>query len=165
MRPAIDTFVVPESNRLYASSRSSTARFPVNGCSPTSLARMYAALAAVVLDGERFLSTETLRRATEIQGQHRHRRRLPDALALGYHLAATTEGHHPNGFGHFGTAVGAVGRPETIRGRVRLQSRGRHAVRRPALPARRRAGADRRHVALTRGQAQSGGRTVSRGRP
>ena len=56
-----------------------------------------------VLDGERFLSTETLRRATEIQTTR------PDIVVgfpmrwrLGYHVAATTRGIIPNGFGHFG---------------------------------------------------------------
>jgi len=56
-----------------------------------------------VLDGERFLSAETLRRATEIQTTR------PDIVVgfpmrwrLGYHVAATTRGIIPNGFGHFG---------------------------------------------------------------
>ena len=106
MRPAIDTFVVPESERLFASSDVLDSAIPaVNGCfTARSLARMYAALAGGgVLDGERFLSAETLRRATEVQTNaidivvgFRMRWRL------GYHLAATTRGVIPNGFGHFG---------------------------------------------------------------
>ena len=106
MRPVIDTFVVPGSDRFYASSEILDSAVPaVNGCfTARSLARMYAALAGGgVLDGERFLSTETLRRATEIQATgidivvgFRMRWRL------GYHLAATTRGIIPNGFGHFG---------------------------------------------------------------
>ena len=106
LRPAIETFMVPGSDLLLASSAVLDAPIPaVNGCfTARSLARMYAALAGGgVLDGERFLSTETLRRATEIQS------RGPDIVVgfpmgwrLGYHLAATTRGIIPNGFGHFG---------------------------------------------------------------
>jgi CubicO group peptidase (beta-lactamase class C family) len=106
MRPAIDTFVVPESDRLYASSEVLDGPIPaVNGCfTARSLARMYAALAGGgVLDGERFLSTETLRRATEIQGSGIDIVvGFPMRWRLGYHLAATTKGIIPNGFGHFG---------------------------------------------------------------
>jgi CubicO group peptidase (beta-lactamase class C family) len=106
MRPAIDTFVVPESDRLYASSAVLDGPIPaVNGCfTARSLARMYAALAGGgVLDGERFLSTETLRRATEIQGSGIDIVvGFPMRWRLGYHLAATTKGIIPNGFGHFG---------------------------------------------------------------
>jgi CubicO group peptidase (beta-lactamase class C family) len=106
LRPAIDAFMVPESDRLYASSAVLDSAIPaINGCfTARSLARMYAALAGGgVLDGERFLSVETLRRATEIHttgfdivvG-------FPMRWRLGYHLAATTRGIIPNGFGHFG---------------------------------------------------------------
>jgi CubicO group peptidase (beta-lactamase class C family) len=106
MRPAIDTFVVPESDRLYASSEVLDSPIPaVNGCfTARSLARMYAALAGGgVLDGERFLSVETLRRATEIQGSGIDIVvGFPMRWRLGYHLAATTRGIIPNGFGHFG---------------------------------------------------------------
>ena len=106
MRPAIETFMVPESDRFYASTDILDGPIPaVNGCfTARSLARMYAALAGGgVLDGERFLTTETLRRATEIQ-----RTGLdivvgfPMKWRLGYHLAATSKGIIPNGFGHFG---------------------------------------------------------------
>ena len=106
MRPAIDTFVVPESDRLYASSEVLDGPIPaVNGCfTARSLARMYAALAGGgVLDGERFLSPQTLRRATEIQGSGVDIVvGFPMRWRLGYHLAATTKGIIPNGFGHFG---------------------------------------------------------------
>jgi CubicO group peptidase (beta-lactamase class C family) len=106
MRPAIDTFMVPQSDRFYASTDILDGPVPaVNGCfTARSLARMYAALAGGgVLDGERFLTTDTLRRATEIQrtgidivvG-------FPMKWRLGYHLAATSKGIIPNGFGHFG---------------------------------------------------------------
>ena len=95
-----------ESDRLFASSDVLDSAIPaINGCfTARSLARMYAALAGGgVLDGERFLSAETLRRATEI-----HTTSLdivvgfPMRWRLGYHLAATTRGIIPNGFGHFG---------------------------------------------------------------
>jgi CubicO group peptidase (beta-lactamase class C family) len=106
MRPAIDTFMVPDSDRFYASTDILDGPIPaVNGCfTARSLARMYAALAGGgVIDGERFLTTETLRKATEIQrtgidivvG-------FPMKWRLGYHLAATSKGIIPNGFGHFG---------------------------------------------------------------
>ena len=95
-----------ESDRLYASSAVLDGPIPaVNGCfTARSLARMYAALAGGgVLDGERFLSTETLRRATEIQGSGIDIVvGFPMHWRLGYHLAATTKGIIPNGFGHFG---------------------------------------------------------------
>jgi CubicO group peptidase (beta-lactamase class C family) len=106
LRPAIDAFMVPGSDRLFASTEILAAAIPaVNGCfTARSLARMYAALAGGgELDGVRFLSVETLRRATEIQT-----RGLdivvgfPMRWRLGYHLAATTRGVIPNGFGHFG---------------------------------------------------------------
>lgn len=106
LRPAIDAFMVPGSDRLFASNEILDAAIPaVNGCfTARSLARMYAALAGGgVLDGERFLSEETLRRATEVSTTR------PDIVVgfpmrwrLGYHLAATTRGIIPNGFGHFG---------------------------------------------------------------
>jgi CubicO group peptidase (beta-lactamase class C family) len=106
LRPAIDTFMVPGADRLFASTDVLDAAIPaVNGCfTARSLARMYAALAGGgVLDDNRFLSVETLRRATEI---HTTRPDIvigfPMRWRLGYHLAATTHGIIPNGFGHFG---------------------------------------------------------------
>lgn len=69
-----------------------------------SLARMYAMLAGGgLLDGKRFLSEETLRRATQVQS-----RRLdavvgfPMRWRLGYHVVGTSRGILPNAFGHFG---------------------------------------------------------------
>ncbi len=106
LAPAIDTFMVPRSDRLFASTEILDAAVPaVNGCfTARSLARMYAALAGGgVLDGERFLSAETLRRATEIQSTGLDLVvGFPMRWRLGYHLAATTRGVIPNGFGHFG---------------------------------------------------------------
>ena len=106
LRPAIDTFMIPDSDRLYASVDVLDGPIPaVNGCfTARSLARMYAALAGGgVLEGERFLTTETLRRATEIQTTGRDIVvGFPMQWRLGYHLAATSRGIIPNGFGHFG---------------------------------------------------------------
>lgn len=106
LRPAIEAFVVPEADRLFASSEVLDSPIPaINGCfTARSLARMYAALAGGgVLDGERFLSVETLRRATEIQSTGADIVvGFPMRWRLGYHLAATTRGIIPNGFGHFG---------------------------------------------------------------
>jgi CubicO group peptidase (beta-lactamase class C family) len=69
-----------------------------------SLARMYAMLAGHgQLEGKRFLSEETIRRATEVQT-----RRLdavvgfPMRWRLGYHVVGTSRGILPNAFGHFG---------------------------------------------------------------
>lgn len=77
----------------------------VNGVfTARSLARIYGALAnGGEIDGVRLLSRETLHRATEIQ----NRRMdlvvgLPMRWRLGYHLAATSRGILPHGFGHFG---------------------------------------------------------------
>jgi len=106
LRPAIDAFLVPKADQLFVSTEILDAAIPaVNGCfTARSLARMYAALAGGgVLDGMRFLSPETLRRATEI---HTTERDIvvgfPMRWRLGYHLAATTRGIIPNGYGHFG---------------------------------------------------------------
>jgi CubicO group peptidase (beta-lactamase class C family) len=55
------------------------------------------------LEGKRFLSAETLRRATEVQSTSRDVVvGFPMRWRLGYHVAATTRGVLPNGFGHFG---------------------------------------------------------------
>jgi CubicO group peptidase (beta-lactamase class C family) len=106
MRPAVDAFMVPGSEKLFASFDVLDAEIPAaNGCfTARSLARMYAALAGGgVLDGQRFLSAETLRRATEIRSPGRDIvLGLQMRWRLGYHAAATTKGIIPNGFGHFG---------------------------------------------------------------
>ena len=106
MRPVIEAFMVPGIDRLFASSDALGSEIPaVNGCfTARSLARMYAALAGGgVLDGVRFLSTDTLRQATEIQTTRRDIvLGFPMRWRLGYHMAATTHGVIPNGFGHFG---------------------------------------------------------------
>jgi CubicO group peptidase (beta-lactamase class C family) len=106
LRPMIETFMVPGSDRLFASADVLDSPIPaINGCfTARSLARMYAALAGQgVIDGQRFLSEDTLRRATEIQGSGLDIVvGFPMRWRLGYHLAATSRGIIPNGFGHFG---------------------------------------------------------------
>jgi CubicO group peptidase (beta-lactamase class C family) len=106
LRPAIETFMVLDFDRLLLGDRVHESELPaLNGSfTARSLARMYAALAGGgELEGKRFLSTETLRRATEVQSTSRDVVvGFPMRWRLGYHVAATTRGVLPNGFGHFG---------------------------------------------------------------
>ena len=106
LRPTVETFMVPGSDRLFASRDVLDSEIPaINGCfTARSLARMYAALAGGgLLDGIRYLSTETLRQATQVQSTQRDIVvGFPMRWRLGYHVAATTRGVIPNGFGHFG---------------------------------------------------------------
>jgi CubicO group peptidase (beta-lactamase class C family) len=106
LKPAIDTFMVSGADRLFPSIDMLDAAVPaINGYfTARSLARLYAALAGNgVFEGTRFLSVETLRRATRIQSTGRDLVvGFPMRWRLGYHLAATTRGVLPNGFGHFG---------------------------------------------------------------
>jgi CubicO group peptidase (beta-lactamase class C family) len=94
------------SREMYFSDRLLDAEVPaMNGVfTARSLARMYAMLAGGgLLEGKRFLSEETLRRATQVQS-----RKLdavvgfPMRWRLGYHLVGTSRGILRNGFGHFG---------------------------------------------------------------
>lgn len=94
-----------------------------------SLARMYAALATPdAFDGPPFLSPATLREATRVQtaigvdGDGRSGERVGRDAAvlidmrwrLGYHMAATSTGVLPHGFGHFGFGgSGAWGDPDS----------------------------------------------------
>jgi len=118
LRPTIETFFVGEFDRLMMSDAVHDGELPaLNGCfTARSLARMYAALAnRGELDGERFLSEDTWRQATEVQTTAR------DAVVgvsmkwrLGYHMAGTTRGFLPHGFGHFGYGgSGAWADPDT----------------------------------------------------
>ena len=106
LRPAVETFVVADFDRLLLSDQVHDSELPaLNGCfTARSLARMYAALAGGgQLEGRRFLSAETLQRATEVQTTARDVVvGFPMRWRLGYHVAATTRGVLPNGFGHFG---------------------------------------------------------------
>jgi CubicO group peptidase (beta-lactamase class C family) len=69
-----------------------------------SLARLYALLAGGgILDGERLLSAETVRRAGEVQTRRPDRvLMLPMHWRLGYHSAFTSRGRLESAFGHFG---------------------------------------------------------------
>jgi CubicO group peptidase (beta-lactamase class C family) len=81
-----------------------------------SLARMYAALATPdAFDGPPLVSPDTLTEATTIQTTARDVViGFPMRWRLGYHLAATTAGIVPDGFGHFGFGgSGAWGDPES----------------------------------------------------
>jgi CubicO group peptidase (beta-lactamase class C family) len=106
LRPAVEAFMVVAFDQLVVGDRIHESEIPsLNGCfTARSLARMYAALAGGgELDGGRFLSRETLRRATEVQttaldvvvG-------IPMRWRLGYHGVVTARGVLPHGFGHFG---------------------------------------------------------------
>ena len=81
-----------------------------------SLARMYAALVTPGdFEGEPLISADTIERATVVQSTQRDVVVMfPMRWRLGYHLAATTAGAPPEGFGHFGFGgSGAWGDPET----------------------------------------------------
>ena len=105
-RRTAGALVVPGMLRFLFSPEAVHAPIPAaNGAfTARSLARLYAMLAGDgEIDGKRLLSTGTLMQATEIQNT-----RIdgvvpfPMRWRLGYHLAATTRGILPNGFGHFG---------------------------------------------------------------
>ena len=91
---------------MYFSDRMLDAEVPaMNGVfTARSLARMYAMLAGGgQLDGKRFLSEETLRRATQVQSRGLDAVvGFPMRWRLGYHLVGTSRGILPNAFGHFG---------------------------------------------------------------
>jgi CubicO group peptidase (beta-lactamase class C family) len=102
---------------LYFSDRILDAEIPaMNGVfTARSLARIYAMLAGGgVLGGARFLSEETLRRATRIQSYRVDAVvGFPMRWRLGYHLVGTNRGVLRHGFGHFGYGgSGAWGDPE-----------------------------------------------------
>jgi len=80
-----------------------------------SLARMYAMLAAGgVLDGTRFISEATIRRATQVHGRGLDNVvGFPMRWRLGYHFVGTHRGVLQNAFGHFGYGgSGAWGDPD-----------------------------------------------------
>ena len=106
LRPAVEAFMVVNFDRLVLGDRIHESELPaLNGCfTARSLARMYAALAGGgELDGRRFL------RSRRSGARPRCRRppatwssAFPMRWRLGYHMAATTRGVLPYGFGHFG---------------------------------------------------------------
>ena len=94
------------SRKLFSSEKLLDAEVPaLNGVfTARSLARVYAVLAeGGQLEGTRFFSEATIRRATHIQS-----RKLdavvgfPMRWRLGYHTVGTNRGILPNAFGHFG---------------------------------------------------------------
>jgi len=117
-RPLVDALVVDDFVDIALTERVLDAEIPAaNGVfSARSLAHLYAALATPqYFDHEPLVSAETMIEATRVQTDDR------DAVIgfnmhwrLGYHLAATTAGVVPTGFGHFGFGgSGAWGDPES----------------------------------------------------
>ena len=117
-RPFVDALVVDDMIDMFRSHRIHDGEIPAaNGVfAARDLARMYAALATPdSFDGPALVSAETMREAT---ATHTDGRDVvigfPMRWRLGYHLAATTAGVLPNGFGHFGFGgSGAWGDPDT----------------------------------------------------
>jgi CubicO group peptidase (beta-lactamase class C family) len=126
-RPMYEALIVDDFLEVAVTDRIHDAEIPAaNGVfTARSLARMYAALATPdAFDGPPLLSPETLAEATRVQttGDGRTGQAVGrDAVVLynmrwrlGYHLAATTAGILPQGFGHFGFGgSGAWGDPQT----------------------------------------------------
>jgi len=118
LQPAIDAFMISgDLPATIASGAVYDAEVPaLNGVfSARSLARMYAAISlGGSLDGVKLLSPEAVTRA----GTVRTRSRdivigWPMRWRLGYHMAATSRGVRPDGFGHFGLGgSGAWADPE-----------------------------------------------------
>ena len=102
----IDAFMVPRLWDVVDAGAIYEAEVPaINGCfTARSLAQMYSALAlGGTVDGKRFISVETLRRATTVRTTARDVViGFPMRWRLGYHMAATSRGVRPHGFGHFG---------------------------------------------------------------
>lgn len=129
--PLYEALVVDDFLDVSTTSRIHDAELPAaNGVfTARSLARMYAALATPdAFDGPPLLSSPTLAEATRIQrkigrdGDGRTGEPVGrDAVVLlnmrwrlGYHMAATSKGVLPRGFGHFGFGgSGAWGDPDT----------------------------------------------------
>ena len=117
-RPFVEALVVDDFLDIALSEQFHDSEIPAaNGVfTARALARMYAALATPeYFDEPPLLSPETTAQATEIQTRER------DSVIgfnmrwrLGYHMAATTAGVLPQGFGHFGFGgSGAWGDPDT----------------------------------------------------
>lgn len=117
-RPFVDAMVVDDLVEMFRSHRVHDGEIPAaNGVfSARDLARMYAALANPDSSTSApFVSAATMREATRVQTTGRDVViGFPMRWRLGYHLAATTAGILPNGFGHFGFGgSGAWGDPDT----------------------------------------------------
>jgi CubicO group peptidase (beta-lactamase class C family) len=106
-QPAIDAFMLEgDFPGTIASGAVLDAEVPaINGCfTARSLAQMYSAIATGgTVGGARFLSPEAIARAGAVRTRQRDLvLGWPMRWRLGYHMAATTRGVLPNGFGHFG---------------------------------------------------------------
>ena len=117
-RPFVEALVVDDMIDMFRSHRVHDGEIPAaNGVfAARDLARMYAALATPdAFDGPALVSAETMREATAVQTSGRDAViGFPMRWRLGYHLAATTAGILPKGFGHFGFGgSGAWGDPDT----------------------------------------------------
>jgi CubicO group peptidase (beta-lactamase class C family) len=117
-RPFVEALMVDDVIDLFRSHRIHDGEIPAaNGVfTARDLARMYAALVTPdAFAGPALVSAATMREATTIQTTQRDVViGFPMKWRLGYHLAATTAGVLPNGFGHFGFGgSGAWGDPDT----------------------------------------------------
>jgi CubicO group peptidase (beta-lactamase class C family) len=116
--PFIEALVVDDMFDMFRTHRVHDGEIPAaNGVfTARSLARMYAALATPdAFDEPPLISAATMREATTIQVHSRDVvLGFPMKWRLGYHLAATTAGIVPKGFGHFGFGgSGAWGDPDS----------------------------------------------------
>ena len=102
----LDAFLIDGMPEAVASGAIYDAEVPaINGCfTARSLARMYSALATdEQVAGKSFISSTTLQRATTVRTTARDAIiGFPMRWRLGYHMAATSRGVRPQGFGHFG---------------------------------------------------------------
>ncbi len=103
---SLDAFLVDDVAELIESGAVYEAELPaLNGCfTARSLARMYSVLATgESVNGTPFISPETLKTATTVRTTARDVvLGFPMRWRLGYHMAATTRGGRPQGYGHFG---------------------------------------------------------------
>ncbi len=106
LQMSLDAFLVDDVGELIESGAVYDAELPaLNGCfTARSLARMYSVLATgESVNGTPFISPETLRTATTVRTTERDVvLGFPMRWRLGYHMAATTRGGRPQGYGHFG---------------------------------------------------------------
>jgi CubicO group peptidase (beta-lactamase class C family) len=117
-RPLVDALYVDDMMDMFRSHRVHDGEIPAaNGVfTARDLARLYASLATPeCFDEPPLISAATMKEATTIQTSGRDVViGFPMRWRLGYHLAGTTRGVLPNGFGHFGFGgSGAWGDPDS----------------------------------------------------
>lgn len=117
-KPLVDALVVDDFLEITRTHRIHDGEIPAaNGVfTARDLARMYAALATPdAFDGPPLVSAATMKQVTTIQTRSRDAVVLfPMRWRLGFHLAGTSGGILPNGFGHFGFGgSGAWGDPDS----------------------------------------------------